>query len=339
MPVFDNSLGAPAAPPLVAGITSSPAPAPAPAPAWQPISVASRDIPAGDRCLAMLDATGTTYKKLSAKNGVETPIEVTSDIGGIRYEPGAGQSLLCDCRFAVALHRVAPVLKSAGVSRVRFSGAYSYRMSRVGRISLHAYGLAMDVHELTVNGTTLAVRRDFKRGLADGCASDAPALNQVACRLKSAGMFRELLTPDFNADHWDHFHLGVEPLQNSPIGTHIAIRPKKPKKPPEKPKPKGEPGDEPVFVPDDEVDDDEPEVVLEPPKKPARDAPKKKPRPKSARTEDAPASEKPQKQTKDEASDDEPRVEEHKPKKKRPKQEARKKKSRNSARAQRTGST
>jgi hypothetical protein len=287
MPVFDNSLGAPTAPPLMAGITS--APASAPTTTWPPVAVASRDIPAGDRCLAILDATGTSYKKLGAKNGIETPIEVTSDIGGVRYEPAAGQSLLCDCRFAVALHRVAPVLKSAGVSRVRFSGAYSYRMSRVGRLSLHAYGLAMDVHELTVNGTNLAVGRDFARGLGNGCASDAPALNQVACRLKSAGMFRELLTPDFNADHADHFHLGVEPLTNSPIGTRVAVKPKialrdtrrgeKVERPATKPAKIAQvakvetPPSEPVFVADDEDEEpaldeldpslDEPELVLD----------------------------------------------------------------------------
>lgn len=274
MPVFDNSLGITTEPPpLTAGIASSPAQA---APAWQPVTIASRDIPAGDRCLAMLDATGTSYKKLSAKHGIETPIEVTGDIGGVRYEPAAGQTLLCDCRFAVALHRVAPVMKSAGVTRVRFSGAYSYRMSRVGRLSLHAYGLALDVHELGVNGSLLTVRRDFTRGLGNGCASDAPALNQVACRLKSSGMFRELLTPDSNSDHWDHFHLGVEPLTNSPVGTVVA-KPKKPAAKPiakasPKPAPVEAPENEPLFLPDEEpaldidADDDEPEVVLDAPK-------------------------------------------------------------------------
>jgi hypothetical protein len=361
MPVFDNTLGAPAAPPLIAGITS--APSPAPTTTWQPVAVASRDIPAGDRCLAILDATGTSYKKLGAKNGIETPIEVTSDIGGVRYEPAAGQSLLCDCRFAVALHRVAPVLKSAGVSRVRFSGAYSYRMSRVGRLSLHAYGLAMDVHELTVNGTTLAVGRDFTRGLSNGCASDAPALNQVACRLKSAGMFRELLTPDFNADHADHFHLGVEPLTNSPIGTRIAAKPKKPTAKPAKTTKKPEaPPSEPVFVPDDDEEPaldeveaglDEPELVFD--DKPAKNT-KKRPRagnadePKQSkkRAEDEVASEggsskKPKKKRGKPASKPDERASKErvpeKQQKKPTEQAAKKKKSRRSARAQGTGST
>lgn len=233
----------------------------------------------------MLDATGTSYKKLPQKQGVETPIEVTSEIGGIRYEAAAGQSLTCDCRFAVALHRVAPVLKSAGVSRVRFSGAYSYRMSRVGRLSLHAYGLALDVHELVVNGAPREVRRDFARGIGNGCAVDAPPLNQVACRLKASGMFRELLTPDSNADHWDHFHLGVEPLANSPVGANLLAKAKKPK-----PKPVVEAPSEPVFVPDAPPAPDvagaadEPEVVLDaPPKKAVDDEPKKKSRKKKSR--------------------------------------------------------
>jgi hypothetical protein len=281
MPVLTGLDNALAAPPLLAGAT--------PQPAWQPISITTKDIPAGDRCHALLDATGVSYKKLGQKQGIETPIEVTSEIGDVRYEPAAGQSLTCDCRFAVALHRVSPVLKSVGVTRVRFSGAYSYRMSRVGRLSLHAYGLALDVHELVVNGTPLQVRRDFSRGLANGCAADAPPLNQVACRLKAAGVFRELLTPDSNADHWDHFHLGVEPLTNSPVGANLLAKKKK-----ASPKPKQKPSadaptGEPVFVPDppaSEEDEpgaveDEPEVVLDAPKKKNKkklvdDAPKKK---------------------------------------------------------------
>ena len=82
-------------------------------------------------------------------------------------------------------------------------------MARVGRLSLHAYGLALDVHEVTADGKSFVVARDFARGLSNGCAADAPVLNRLACRFAQLRLFQELLTPDSNADHRDHLHFAI----------------------------------------------------------------------------------------------------------------------------------
>jgi hypothetical protein len=184
---------------------------------WWPVATrsVSSDIPGGDACLSLLDQAGVKYARIEGKKGVDTPIEIKSPIGGIRYDGGAGNPMITDCRLAVALDRVAPILRELRVSSLRFSGAYSYRMSRVGRLSLHAYGLALDVHEIVIDGQRLSVQRDFVRGLANGCAPESPALNRVACELERTGMFRELLTPDYNADHANHFHLAIARLPSS----------------------------------------------------------------------------------------------------------------------------
>ncbi|HTU57188.1 MAG TPA: hypothetical protein VMF89_02125, partial [Polyangiales bacterium] len=60
--------------------------------------------------------------------------------------------------------------------------------------------------------------------LQDGCSTDAPLLNQLACRLKARGLFRELLTPDYDADHHDHLHLGLAPLPTAGAGTAVATK-------------------------------------------------------------------------------------------------------------------
>jgi hypothetical protein len=148
------------------------------------------------------------FQPLDEIRGVETPIQVRGTIGGIRYHSGFGP-MVSDCRFALALATAGPELTALGVSEMHFSGAYSYRTSRVGRLSLHAYGLALDVHEIVVDGRRLSVERHFARGI--GCAV-GPALNRVACKLRELGLFRELLTPDYNADHNNHFHIGLAPL-------------------------------------------------------------------------------------------------------------------------------
>ena len=172
-------------------------------------------LPGGETCLARLTQAGVAFRPFENTRGIETPIVVEGPIGGIRYYSAFGP-MVCDCRFALALATAAPALSALGVTEMRFSGAYSYRMSKVGRLSLHAYGLALDVHEIVVDGRTLNVERHFARGI--GCGA-GPALNHVACKLRDLGLFRELLTPDYNADHNNHFHLGIAPL--GPIANQI----------------------------------------------------------------------------------------------------------------------
>jgi hypothetical protein len=262
--------------PLVAGLGLSagePTPAPSPPPAAsrppaptptlqsktappsKPAELPAVDpiIPSADACLAALDASGTRYQRLESKKGIETPVVVSGPIGGLHYDGGSGGGVVADCRLVLALYRVAPILKQLGVTRLRYSGAYSYRMSKVGRLSYHAYGLAIDVHEFVINGKRLAVESDFARGLADGCAESSPELNQVACRLKATGMFKELLTPDYNADHHNHMHFGLAPTKpveppkspaTPPLGQappesphHAASKPEGPAAPRKAPKP------------------------------------------------------------------------------------------------------
>lgn len=167
------------------------------------------EFPSGDACLDKLRGAGVAFNLVSDKRGVETPISLAGPIGGVRYWTVGSGPMVSDCRLALALAKLAPELRSLGITAVRFSGAYSYRMARVGRLSLHAYGLALDVHEVTAYGHSYVVARDFARGLPNGCSEGAPLLNRLACRLAQLRMFQELLTPDSNADHHDHLHIAI----------------------------------------------------------------------------------------------------------------------------------
>jgi len=171
--------------------------------------IIAAEFPSGDDCLGRLRAAGVAFNLVSDKRGVETPIAIQGSIGGVRYWTVGAGPMVSDCRLALALANLAPELRSFGITAMRFSGAYSYRMARVGRLSLHAYGLALDVHEVTAYGQSHVVARDFAKGLPNGCATDAPLLNRLACRLAQLRLFQELLTPDSNADHHDHLHLAI----------------------------------------------------------------------------------------------------------------------------------
>ena len=176
------------------------------------------DIPGGDACLAELDRRRIPYESLAAKRGVDTPIAVRVPLGGVRYFTWGDAPMICDCRLAVALDELGPQLRAIGVTAAQYSGAYVYRTTRNGhRLSLHARGLAIDIHNFTLEGQQLSVKKDFARGRqrATGCAK-LPPVNQVACYATQRALFHELLTPDSDADHHDHIHFGVAPLDFTP---------------------------------------------------------------------------------------------------------------------------
>jgi len=172
---------------------------------------ASPTIPEGPACLAMLDGLGVRYRPLDGRRGVETPVEVQGPLANVRYHGWGKAPLVMSCRLAVALTWIGPILSSHGVTSARHSGAYVYRTSRkTGRLSLHAHGLAIDLHAFTFgDGSTLSVERGYSSGQADPCAKTV--LNHLACSLATTELFRELLTPGSDADHHDHFHLAIAP--------------------------------------------------------------------------------------------------------------------------------
>ena len=160
-----------------------------------------------DECLRELKQRQVRFKVVPALKGVENPIELAGTVGGVAFWASDGRPLQVDCRLALALDELAAVMGEFGVTKVRFSGAYVYRTTRSGRLSHHAWGLAIDLHDFEVNGVVLSVKSDFLRNA--GCDGVSSKLNALSCSMRSSALFEEFLTPDFDADHHDHLHLSV----------------------------------------------------------------------------------------------------------------------------------
>jgi hypothetical protein len=169
-------------------------------------------IPDGEPCLAFLAHEGVRFESLGPKAGMVTPVAVRGPIGGVRYETAGRVPLVCDCRLVVALDWLGPELLAHGVRAVRHSGAYAYRTTHSGRPSLHAQGLAIDVHGLSTGEGNLEVSKDYVRGSNPSCGPDSPPLNKLACDLGRTGLLEEVITPDDDSDHRDHVHLAIAPL-------------------------------------------------------------------------------------------------------------------------------
>jgi hypothetical protein len=137
-------------------------------------------------------------------------VRIRGSLFGIDFKTVANTPLECDCRFVMALSRVVPRLEAHGVEALWYSGAYVFRRTKKGRLSLHARGLALDVHAVTIRGKQLWVKKDYASAGARCSKSESP-LKDLACDLSTLSLFKELITPDHDSDHHDHIHLGIAP--------------------------------------------------------------------------------------------------------------------------------
>ena len=177
-----------------------------------PATTAASPIPGGTTCLGELKARAVSFRENAPVLGIATPVVLTGPLHGIRFYAPDRRPFLADCRLLLALEEIASDLRALGVSEVRFSGAYVYKLAHPGRMSMHSYGLAADLHAFQIGGTTLEVKSAFARARGTACSGGLPALNLIACRIRAHGVFKEQLGPDDNAAHFDHFHLGLKPL-------------------------------------------------------------------------------------------------------------------------------
>ncbi len=167
-----------------------------------------------DDCLRELDRRGVTYHRIH-KKGIAIGVEPTSPLGGVTYH-ATGQPLWMDCSLAVSLAEAGRYFTALGITDVEFLSLYSKRNVRgTHQPSKHTYALAIDVARFSgPDLATIDVSRDFEQGLGDATdcigAPLTPAgrvLETLKCQLTESGLFFLVLSPDYDADHYNHFHL------------------------------------------------------------------------------------------------------------------------------------
>ena len=157
--------------------------------------------------------------------GVATPVRVTGPIGGVRFvTPGAKSPYgILDCRLALALSDLAPLLKRHDVVEARVDNMYRPHAHLPGKKkpSQHSFGLAIDMTRLKrADGTELVVERDFQGAIGEPVCGDgarprpelsgeASDLRDLICDVARSGLFHHILTPNHDAAHRDHFHLDI----------------------------------------------------------------------------------------------------------------------------------
>ncbi len=185
------------------------------------LSSAPRESRADDAadCLEALDRLGVAHRRVR-RPGIAIAVQVRGLVGGIEFRSQSGEALVLDCSLVQALASAGPMLRARGIERVNYSSAYQRRNIRgTSRPSRHSFGLAIDVHTFALGGEAVAtVKSDYEQGLgdADDCVGEpltqlGGLLRTVECDLVRSDLFRALLTPDFDPDHYNHFHLEALP--------------------------------------------------------------------------------------------------------------------------------
>lgn len=190
-------------------------------------------------CADELRALGVSFTVGPAKQGVDLPVTITGPIGGVTLTTwDKKKPLYMDCSLAVSLARSATFFADAGVTEIFYSGIYSRRNVRgTNRPSRHSFALAIDIHRFHGGAIgKLTVEDDYEQGLGDDIdcigkplTDGGRTLRTLYCRLARSEEFRLVLTPDTDADHYNHFHMEALPWQDRAAPAPAAVAKAKPK--------------------------------------------------------------------------------------------------------------
>jgi hypothetical protein len=165
-----------------------------------------------------------------ANEGVADPVTADVPINGVSYRvldaANPRTKMFGDCTLIRSLARAAPILRGHGIVEVSDLGIYNYRCIGGGTppncpqgISQHAYATAIDIAAFEDDAGERSVVNDdwvIDPDSEDTCAAPTEPgkdqfLHTVICDLKNANTWNIVLTPNYNADHRNHFHVDLTP--------------------------------------------------------------------------------------------------------------------------------
>lgn len=201
------------------------------------LATASIDIAIADAmpatCQDELALYGVEFTVGPDSQGVEDPVTALIPINGVSYrvlgQANPRERMFGDCTLIRSLARGAAIFRARGIVEVADLGVYNYRCIGGGTppncpngISQHAFATAIDIAGVTdANGEFASVNDDWVIDPNTEETCEAPTeggkdglLHELICALKAANTWTIVLTPNYNADHRNHFHVDLTPDAN-----------------------------------------------------------------------------------------------------------------------------
>ena len=122
-----------------------------------------------------------------------------------------------DCRLVLALDDFSNALSKRGVTEMFHLSAYRSRANNGCTPKYdgkqHCGALAVDIAEFRrKDGSTLNVQRDFHGKIGQPTCPQRPnELWSIVCDAADRATFNVMLTPNYNAQHFNHVHVEVTP--------------------------------------------------------------------------------------------------------------------------------
>jgi len=183
-------------------------------------------------CEAELTARHIPFSSVATARGVLAPVRLSGPLHGVAYhstlpvrQRASSPYEILDCRLVLALDDFSAILAKHDVVEVVHYSVYrppstSFPAAQIGR--QHDGALAIDAGWFKrKDGSVLQVERDFHGRIGAGTCgpgtgplpvtAEASALRSIVCEAADAHLFNVELTPDYNWQHRNHFHLEVTP--------------------------------------------------------------------------------------------------------------------------------
>jgi hypothetical protein len=184
-----------------------------------------------ETCLTELRAREIKFLEEEEQPGVMAPVRFVGPVRGVTFRTELEEAErkttpfeVFDCRLALAASDLAEIVAERGFDEIVVFSAYRppAKTWPKGKLATrHPGGLALDVKSVRKRaspGEARVVDRDWtaKRD-APPCevpakASDAERdLRAIYCAAKERRIFTSMLSPNYDADHKNHFHLEITP--------------------------------------------------------------------------------------------------------------------------------
>jgi hypothetical protein len=186
-----------------------------------------------DTCEAELTRRNVPYVRGEATEGVLAPVRLRGAVRGVsihtdRVAKEREKSIyeIFDCRLLLALDDFSELIARRDVVEMIHFNAYRPKTQNGCTKKYwglqHCAALAIDVRELKrKDGSVLNVERDFHGRIGLGTCANGVAPSPVTaqatelwsfvCEAAQRALFNVMLTPNYNAEHKNHFHLEVTP--------------------------------------------------------------------------------------------------------------------------------
>ena len=155
---------------------------------------------------------------------VEEPLYLASPVLGANYrymDAASPARMFMACPLALALHDLGEVLAESGILEVIHMGVHNCRAMRDSdNLSQHALAQAIDFGAFVAgDGTVYSVEHDWESLRGETETEKGAWLQAIAHRMYDDRIFNIILTPDYNAIHYNHFHVDLTP------GSHYLGKP------------------------------------------------------------------------------------------------------------------